>query len=131
MSKTNKMLWVAQAVLALIFIFAGVTKLVLPAATLAVQTPLPVPFLRFIGVCEVFGAFGLILPGALRIRPDLTLLAAGGLLIIMIGATVVTLIAGQGAGALVPLFIGVLVAFVVYGRSRLVPLGVRPMPTRP
>ncbi|MFN2517005.1 MAG: DoxX family protein, partial [Pyrinomonadaceae bacterium] len=58
---------------------------------------------------------GLILPGLLRIRPGLTPLAAAGLVIIMIGATVLT-IAGDGVGpALIPLVVGILAAFVAYG----------------
>ena len=51
---------------------------------------LPGAFLHFIGVCEVLGGLGLVLPNLLRIRQGLTPLAAVGLLIIMIGATVIT-----------------------------------------
>jgi hypothetical protein len=78
--------------------------------------PLPGWFLRFIGVTEVLGAIGLILPGLLGIRPGLTPLAAAGLVIIMIGATVVTLAGGDVALALIPLVVGLLSAFVAYGR---------------
>jgi hypothetical protein len=77
--------------------------------------PLPGWFLRFIGVDEVLGAIGLILPGLLGIRPGLTPLAAAGLVIIMIGATVVTLAGGDVALALIPLVVGLLSAFVAYG----------------
>jgi len=62
------------------------------------------------------GAIGLILPGLLRIRPGLTPLAAAGPLIIMIGATVLTLASGGVAPALIPLGVGLLAAFVAYGR---------------
>ena len=79
--------------------------------------------LRFIGVCEVLGALGLILPGVLRIRPGLTPLAATGLVIIMIGATVITLMGVAMAPALIPLMVGLLTAFVAYGRWRVVPHG--------
>jgi hypothetical protein len=90
------------------------------------QIALPGLFLRFIGVAEVLGGIGLILPGLLRIRPGLTPLAAAGLAIIMVGGTVVTLATGEVAMALVPLAVGVLAAFVAYGRWRLAPLGGRP-----
>lgn len=70
----------------------------------------------FIGVAEVLGALGLILPGLLRIRPGLTPLAAAGLAVIMTGATVVTLAIGPAGGAVVPLVVGLLAAFVVHGR---------------
>src|SRR5579862_3887013 len=56
-------LWAAQGTLALVFIFAGVMKLVLPIEMMTQQVPLPGAFLRFIGVCETLGAISLILPG--------------------------------------------------------------------
>lgn len=112
-------LWIVQGLLALVFLFAGGMKLVTPAEEMMKQMPLPVPFMRFIGVAEVLGAVGLILPGLLRIRPGLTPLAAAGLVIIMIGATVLTLASGGVAMALIPLVTGLLAAFVAYSRWRL------------
>ena len=109
-------LWIVQALLALVFLFAGGMKLVLPIEALTKEMPLPGPFVRFIGVVEVLGAIGLILPGLLHIRPALTPLAAAGLVIIMIGATVMTLGSGGVAMALIPLMVGLLAAFVAYGR---------------
>ena len=118
----NVALWIVQALLALIFLLAGGMKLVTPIEEMMKQMPLPLPgwFLQFIGVAEVLGAIGLILPWFLRIRPGLTPLAAAGLVIIMIGATVLTLATGDIAMALFPLVVGILVAFVGYGRWRLV-----------
>ena len=117
----NYALWIVQALLAALFLFAGGMKLVLPLEKMAGPVPLPGLFLRFIGVVEVLGAIGLILPGLLRIRPGLTPLAAAGLVIIMIGAIVVTLTGGDVAPALIPLVVGLLAAFVAYGRWRLMP----------
>ncbi len=122
----NVVLWIIQVLLALLFLFAGATKLVLSLEVLKSmgspnQIMLPGLLLRLIGVCEVLGALGLILPGLLRIRPGLTPLAAAGLAIIMIGASVLTF-AGDGlAAALVPFVVGLLTAFVAYGRWRLAP----------
>jgi len=118
-------LWTVQGLLAALFLFAGGTKLILPIDVLTSmgspnQIPLPGWFVRFIGVAEVLGALGLILPGLLHIRPGLTPLAAVGLVIIMIGATVITLAGGDVAPALIPLVVGLLSAFVAYGRWRLV-----------
>ena len=115
-------LWIVQGLLALIFLFAGGMKLVIPVEEMTKQVPLPGLFLRFIAVCEVLGAVGLVLPELLRIRPGLTPLAAAGLVIIMIGATVVTLMTADVALALIPLVVGLLSAFVAYGRWRLAPL---------
>jgi hypothetical protein len=114
---TSRTLWIIQGLLALLFLFAGGVKLVMPAADLVKQAPmLSAAFLRFIAVCEVLGAIGLILPPLLRIQPGLTPLAAAGLVIIMIGATVVTLITGGIAMALFPFVVGLLLVFIAYGR---------------
>src|SRR5256885_3941628 len=118
----NIVLWIIQVLLALLFLFAGGTKLVLPPEALKGPVAVPILFLRFIGVCEVLGGLGLILPGLLHIKPGLTPLAAAGLVVIMIGATVYTLAAGDVAPALIPLVVGLFAAFVAYGRWRLVPL---------
>jgi hypothetical protein len=91
-------------------------KLILPIEDMTRQMPLPGAFLRFIGVAEVLGAIGLILPGLLRIREGLTPLAAAGLVIIMIGATVLTLATGGVAPALLPLVMGLLAGFIARGR---------------
>jgi uncharacterized membrane protein YphA (DoxX/SURF4 family) len=114
----TSVLWTVQGLLALLFLFAGSMKLVLPIEVMTQQMPLPLPglFLRFTGTAEVAGALGLILPGLLRIRPGLTPLAACGLVIIMTGATVVTLAGGEGAAAMMPLVVGLLCVCVAYGR---------------
>lgn len=122
----NIVLWIVQILLALLFLFAGGTKLILPSEVLQSmgspnQIMLSGFLLKFIGVCEVLGALGLILPGLLRKRPSLTPLAAAGLVIIMIGAVVLSIAADGVVAGLVPLIVLTLCAFVAYGRFRLVP----------
>jgi uncharacterized membrane protein YphA (DoxX/SURF4 family) len=117
----NYALWIVQVLLALVFLFAGGAKLILPIEVLTSGGPpnqiaLPGWFLRFIGVAEVLGALGLILPRLLRIRPGLTPLAACGLVIIMIGATSVMLAMGEVGIAFISLVVGILAVFVAYGR---------------
>lgn len=119
-------LWIIQILLALLFLFAGGTKLVLPLDVLKSmgspnQIQLPGLLLRFIGVVEVLGALGLILPGLLRIKPWLTPLAAAGLVVVMIGAVALTVATDGVAAGVVPLVTGLLAAFVAYGRWRLAP----------
>jgi hypothetical protein len=120
----NRALWIVQGLLAALFLFGGVTKLMIPIEEMTAQMPLPGPFIQFIGIAEILGAFGLILPWALRILPGLTPLAASGLVIIMIGATGLTA-AGVGGGdaatALIPGITGLLSAFVAYGRFQSAP----------
>lgn len=120
--KLNIALWVVQVLLAGLYGFAGGSKWVLPPEFLTAQSPLPLWFVRFIGVCELLGAIGLILPALLRIRPGLTPLAAAGLVIIMLGATVITALTMDVAQAIFPLAAGLLAAFVAYGRWRLAPI---------
>ena len=120
--RINSLLWTAQVLLALVFLFAGGMKLVMPIEMLKGPVALPGAFLRFIGICETLGAIGLILPSVLRIKPGLTPLAASGLIVIMIGATVVTLIGGMVGPALVPVVIGSLATFVANGRWRVAPI---------
>ena len=112
----NRALWIVQGLLAALFLFAGGMKLITPVEVLSVMSPFPGEFIRFIGICEVLGAVGLILPYALRIMPGLTALAAAGLVVIMIGATVSTLAIGGGLLALPTLLFGLLAGLVAYGR---------------
>jgi DoxX-like protein len=124
----NRALWLVQGLLAALFVFAGGMKLITPVAALSAMSPFPGAFLQFIGVCEVLGAVGLILPWALRIRPELTPLAAAGLVVIMLGATASTLAIGGGVMALVPAVVGLLAALVALGRRSVLPRAARARP---
>jgi uncharacterized membrane protein YphA (DoxX/SURF4 family) len=120
-NRANLWLWIVQVLLAVVFLFTGGSKLAMPTDVLAAQSHLPGLFMKFIGVCEILGALGLILPGLLHVRPELTPLAAVCLLIIMIGATVST--ANLMPAVLpMPVIVGLLTAYVAYGRWRLAPL---------
>ena len=114
-------LWIGQALLALLFLFAGGMKLVVPLEVLAEQIPLPGLIVRIIGVVEVLAAIGLIVPALLRIRPSLTALAAAGLALEMIVATVFTLANFDVAQAVLPVVVGLVSAFVAYGRWLVAP----------
>lgn len=114
----NALLWVVQGLLAVLFLFAGGMKLVLPLESLAGPIQFHGAFLRFLGVAEVLGAIGLVLPGLLGIRPGLTPLAAIGLTIIMAGATVITARGVDLAAAMFPFIVGLLSGAVAYGRWR-------------
>ena len=118
----NRLLWTAQILAALIFLFAGSMKFIMPAAKMQ-QGPIvfPLAFLYFIGACECLGALGLVLPGLTRVRTGLTPLAAAGLTIIMIGATTVSVLAMGAAAGISPAVVGVITAAIAYGRTRVVP----------
>ncbi len=112
---------VLQVVLAIFFLYGGLVKLVspdsLPGAALAawLLSPLPKWFVDFTGITEVLGAFGLILPVRLGILPILTPLAAVGLLIEMIGATIFVVLFYGVALAAFSVVTGLLLTFVASG----------------
>lgn len=114
----NIVLWIVQIVFALMFLFVGGMKLVLPAEMFQAQMPIPLPGLlvHFIGLCEVAGGLGLVLPALTGIRKALTPLAAGALALEMVVAALYTLVGGGGASAFSPLMLGVIFAIVAYGR---------------
>jgi len=129
--RSNSALWekpamistlrVMQVMLALFFLYGGLVKLVppdsLPGAALAawLLSPLPKPFVSFTGITEMLGGLGLILPTYLRILPILTPLAAVGLIIEMIGATIFIPFFYGFAPVASPVVTGLLLAFVGYG----------------
>jgi hypothetical protein len=116
--RKNVTLWTLQIAFAGLFLFAGAGKLLGSAASLDEASPFPVLFLRFIGACELLGAIGLIAPWALRIKPGLTPLAAAGLAVIMVGATVsVAALTDTPAFALVNVAITAGLVAIVAGRG--------------
>ena len=118
----NIALWIVQALLAAAFLMAGGMKLATPHDALMAQMSwaahVPAMGVKFIGLVEVLGALGLVLPSALRIKPGLTPLAAAGLVSTMIGAAALHISIGEGAMIAPNLVLGSLAAFVAWGRSR-------------
>jgi hypothetical protein len=104
----NKLLWALQVLLACLFLFAGVMKFVMPVEEMTKGTSLTGGFIHFIGIAEMVGAFGLVLPWALNIRRMLTPLAAMCLVVIMVGAVTVTIQTQGVAPAILPLVTGLL-----------------------
>jgi uncharacterized membrane protein YphA (DoxX/SURF4 family) len=120
----NILLWILQSLLGLLFIFSGVMKFLMSVAEMNEQAPVHLPgiFIHFIGVCEILGGIGLILPSLLRIKPSLTPLAAAGLAIITAGATVITLMGPMKGMVVVPLVTCLLCIVVAWGRWRIAPV---------
>jgi len=122
-------LWVAQGLLALAFLGAGVMKATTPldelAKNMSFVTHVPGALVRFIGVSEFLGSLGLILPSVSRIKPVLTPLAAAGLVLAMSLALVTHLMLGEFAAIGAPLVLGGLAAFVAWGRFKKAPIAPR------
>lgn len=116
----NIALWVVQALLALAFLGSGGMKLTSAMSSLPpLMAPFPELFIRFIGLAEVLGGIGLIVPMLTKIQPRLTPMAALGLLIIMVGAVGTHVLQGDVPGAAPSLVLGALCAFVFNGRRGL------------
>jgi uncharacterized membrane protein YphA (DoxX/SURF4 family) len=122
---TNGAVWTAQVLLALLFIFAGTMKFVMPPEKMAGPIAIPLSFIYFIGAMEILGGFGLVLPGLFRIRTELTTAAAIGLLAIMSGAVTISVMGFGVSAAILPGVVGVIAATIAYTRARVVPLAAR------
>ena len=121
-------LWIAQVLLFVAFLGAGGMKLKMSAEELLKLDPSgSIPLTRFIGVAEVLGALGMILPAATRIRPGLTPLAALGLFIIMVLAAGVHTFMKHDIATAFPVVggLGALAAFVAWGRWKKAPIAPR------
>ena len=120
-------LWVVQVLLAVGFFMAGGTKVAQPIEELAKQmafvSHMPAFMVRFIGLSEVLGAIGLILPAATRIKPELTKIAAA-LLALVMGLAFLShfVLTSDPSHAPPSLVLGLLSAFVAWGRHKKAPI---------
>ncbi|GAB4382988.1 MAG: DoxX family protein [Salibacteraceae bacterium] len=118
----NILLWIAQVILAAIFLMAGFMKSFTPMDELADSLPwvtnTPVALVRFIGISELLGALGMILPSALRILPKLTVVAAVGLCIVMVLAAGFHILRSEWQALPINFALFALSAFVAWGRSK-------------
>lgn len=124
----NVSLWVAQILLAGMFLMVGIMKTFTPIEELSKTVPLAgeMPFLvRFIGLSELAGAIGLILPAALKFRPQLTTLAAGALAFVMVLAMIYHIFKGEYAAIGTNIVLGIIGVFIVFGRLNKAPISER------
>lgn len=119
-------LWIVQVLLALAFLMAGFMKLTQPIATLnkrmAWTTAVSPGFVRFVGLAELLGGIGLILPMLTSILPWLTVAAAVGLSIVMVGAAIFHLTRHEASHVPGNIVLLVLALIVVVGRLAIVPV---------
>ena len=119
----NIVLWVLQVLLAVAFLAHGWLLLSPPADMVELMnSTIPPPFRIFIGVAEVLAAVGLTLPGVTRILPWLVSCAAAGLMVVMIGATLLHATRGEVSSAITTAVLFVLVTFVAYMRWKVKPI---------
>lgn len=122
-------LWVAQLLLGVAFLMAGLMKATTPIADLAAKMAwvpgTPEALVRFIGVSELLGGLGLILPAATRIQPKLTPIAAAALTVVMVLAAGLHVMRGELGVLPVNVVLGGLAAFVAWGRFTKAPIAAR------
>jgi uncharacterized membrane protein YphA (DoxX/SURF4 family) len=122
-------LWIVQVLLAVAFGMAGLMKSTAPIEELAKQMvwpgTMPAAMVRFIGVSELLGGLGLLLPSLTRIQPKLTALAAAGLVVVMVLAAGFHVTRSEFGALPVNFVLGGLAAFVAWGRFKKAPIAPR------
>ena len=115
----NLILWIFQGLAAVLFLMAGIMKAAQPKEKLAENMAWVTDFtpgqIRTIGVLEILGAIGLVLPGITGLLTWLTPLAAVGLVLTMIGAMVTHLRRKENSKIAINLVLLLLVGFIAYG----------------
>jgi uncharacterized membrane protein YphA (DoxX/SURF4 family) len=137
-STLDRTLWTLQILLGFYFAGSGFGKVLLYDGHLYAKAPqavawfaaVPQPLIVFIGVCEMLGGIGVILPSLARVKPKLTPLAAAGLVLTMVLATGFHLVRGEYTLMLVPVALAGIAAFIAVGRSTRRPVAPAPLTTR-
>lgn len=121
----NRALWVLQWLMGIYFIVFGVIHLVVPEGlpeVLSWMNDLSDTIHLVTAVAEILGGLGLILPSISRIRPELTPLAAVGLMVVMVGAAVFHIGREEYLNIGINVVDIAILAYIAYGRWRLVPI---------
>jgi hypothetical protein len=122
----NIILWIVQGALAVLYLLAGVPKVTWPITSLSKRVSwigaVPAWFVRCIGIAEVLGALGLILPLLTGILPGLTVAAAIGLIVLQVCAVFFHLSRGEAASVPINAVLLLLAVFIVIGRVSFVPV---------
>ncbi|UPK68163.1 DoxX family protein [Chitinophaga filiformis] len=118
----NIVLWIAQVFLAAGFLWAAAMKLLQPIEKLAAMWPwtgeVPSLIVRLLGIIDLLGALGLILPALLRIKPRLTATTALAIIALMICASVFHIVRGEAAAIWFNIFFAAIAAFIAWGRGK-------------
>jgi len=124
--KMNIALWIVQSLLAAMFLMAGVNKLFQSTDELAKMLPwvtsVPIGLVKFIGISELLGGIGLLVPSILRIKPVLTPYAAIGLSLVMLFASIFHISRGETSAIGMNFVFMAMAIFVAWGRSKKAPI---------
>lgn len=123
--KSNRALWILQVVLGVYFIGVGITHFIVPDGLpdlMSWMYELSDGLHVVTGIAEILGGLGLILPGLTKIRPDLTVAAAFGLALVMVGAAIWHATRGEIGNIANNVVLGALAGYIGYARWKLTPL---------
>jgi uncharacterized membrane protein YphA (DoxX/SURF4 family) len=122
----NIVLWILQVLLALAFLAHGWLFLAPPPEIAAqMNATLPRWFQLFLGVAEILAGIGLTLPGLTRIHPWLVSWAAGGIMVVMVAATIWHIVRGEIQAAVITAILLAMATFVAYMRRSRLPIPAR------
>ncbi|MCI4666656.1 MAG: DoxX family protein [Bacteroidia bacterium] len=124
--------WILQVLLALAMLGAGAMKLMTPVEEIVASgehmawaAAVPAWLVKFIGAAELTGGIGLLLPSLLRIRPKLSVLAAYGIVTIMVLAAIFHIVRGEYPAILSNVIFGGIAGFVAWARTHKVPIAAK------
>ena len=119
-------LWIVQTLLGAMFIMAGAMKAMQPIEALAESLPWVTTtssaLVKFIGVSELLGGLGLLIPSIFRFKPFLAVWAAYGLALIMVLAAIFHATRGEYSAMGINVVIAALFLFIAWGRSKKAPI---------
>jgi uncharacterized membrane protein YphA (DoxX/SURF4 family) len=119
-------LWVAQIVLASLFAWAGMTKLLQSVEELSAMWPwtgqVPVALVKLTGILDLSAAIGLIVPSLFRLKPVLTPMAAIGIIALMVCAAIFHIARGEASGIGVNIVCAAIATFIAWGRLKKAPV---------
>ena len=122
-SKTmNTILWIAQGLIAITFIWSGVMKIFQPEG-------LPFPWIKdnatlalITGIVDLLAGIGIVFPALLRIQPKLTIYAAYGTMVLMIAASIFHISRGEAKDIGFNIFMALIAVFIAWGRQKKAPI---------
>lgn len=121
----NRLLWILQIVFGVFFVAMGVIHFIVPEGlpeAMGWMYELSDGLHIVAGIAEILGGLGLILPAVTGIMPELTVWAAVGLVLVMVGAVIWHGSRGEATQIFLNLVSAAILAFIAYGRARLHPL---------
>lgn len=118
----NVLLWIAQAFVSVVFLWAGFMKLARPEELPFVWAAENPGLVLITGIVDLLAGIGILFPALLRIQPKLTVYAAYGTIVLMIVAIVFHVLRGEVADIGFNILMLFLAGCIAWGRQTRVPI---------